>query len=94
MKFIQAGKDGPVVGMEVQDLDGGKTLNIRTRKGVVLGAGGWKANTAMRPNWDPRMGDDYYSSGAPYQPSNGEMVMAANDIGADLTGMDFVGEVR
>jgi succinate dehydrogenase/fumarate reductase flavoprotein subunit len=93
IKFIQAGEDGPVVGMEVQDLDGGKTLNIRTRRGVVLGAGGWKANVAMRLNWDPRLGDDYYSSGAPYAVSNGEMVMVANDIGADLTGMDFVGEV-
>jgi succinate dehydrogenase/fumarate reductase flavoprotein subunit len=93
VKFIQAGDDGPVVGMEVQDLAGGKTLNVRTRKGVVLGAGGWKGNVAMRLNWDPRFGDDYYSSGAPYTVCNGEMVMAANDIGADLTGMDFVGEV-
>ncbi len=93
VKFIQAGVDGPVVGMEVQDLVAGKTLNIRTRKGVMLGAGGWKNNVSMRVNWDPRLGDDYSSSGAPYATSNGEMVTAANDIGADLTGMSYVGEV-
>ena len=94
VRFIQAGEDGPVVGLEVQDTASGKTLNIRTRKGVVLGAGGWKSNAAMRTNWDPRLDDDFAAGGMPYVESTGEMIMAANDIGADLTGMDFVCEFR
>ena len=49
MKFIQAGNDGPVVGVEVKDIAGGKTLNIRTRRAVVIGAGGWKANARCVP---------------------------------------------
>jgi succinate dehydrogenase/fumarate reductase flavoprotein subunit len=94
VRFIQAGEDGPVVGMEVQDLAAGKTLNIRARKGVVLGAGGWKSNVAMRLNWDPRLDADFSAGGLPYVETSGEMIMAANDIGADLTGMDFVCEFR
>ncbi len=94
VRFIQAGADGPVVGLEVQDIAAGKTLNIRTRKGVVLGAGGWKSNVAMRVNWDPRLDADFAAGGMPYVESTGEMIMAANDIGADLTGMDFVCEFR
>jgi succinate dehydrogenase/fumarate reductase flavoprotein subunit len=94
VRFIQAGPDGPVVGLEVQDTAAGKTLNIRTRKGVMLGAGGWKSNVAMRTNWDPRLGSDFSAGGLPYVETTGEMIMAANDIGADLTGMDFVCEFR
>jgi succinate dehydrogenase/fumarate reductase flavoprotein subunit len=94
VRFIQAGDDGPVVGMEVQDLAAGKTLNIRTRKGVFLGAGGWKSNVAMRVNWDPRLDADFSAGGLPYVETTGEMIMAANDIGADLKGMDYVAEYR
>jgi succinate dehydrogenase/fumarate reductase flavoprotein subunit len=92
VRFIQAGVDGPVVGLEVQGPS--KTINIRTRKGVVLGSGGWKSNVAMRTNWDPRLDADFSAGGLPYVETTGEMIMAANDIGADLTGMDFVCEFR
>ena len=94
VRFIQAGTDGPVVGVEVQDIAGGKTLNIRTRRAVFIGAGGWKSNVAMRTNWDPRLDEDFNAGGMPYVETSGEMIMAANDIGADLTGMDFVCEFR
>jgi succinate dehydrogenase/fumarate reductase flavoprotein subunit len=94
VKFIQAGNDGPVVGMEVQDIAGGKTLNIRTRRAVFIGAGGWKSNAAMRTNWDPRLDEDFGAGGLPYVETTGEVIMAANDIGADLTGMDYVCEFR
>ena len=95
-RFIQAGTDGPVVGVEVQNVTaaGGPTLNIRARRAVFIGAGGWKSNSGMRTNWDPRLDDDFSAGGWPYAKSYGEMIMAANDIGADLTGMDFVGEYR
>jgi succinate dehydrogenase/fumarate reductase flavoprotein subunit len=94
VRFIQAGEDGPVVGIEVYDIAGGKTIHIRTRKGVVLGSGGWKSNANMRTNWDPRLDTDFNAGGMPYVETTGEMIMAANDIGADLTGMDFVCEFR
>ena len=94
VKFIQAGNDGPVVGMEVQDTAAGKTLYIRARRAVFIGAGGWKSNPAMRTNWDPRLDEDFGAGGTPFVETTGEMIMAANDIGADLTGMDFVCEYR
>jgi hypothetical protein len=48
----------------------------------------------MRTNWDPRLDTDFGAGGLPYVETTGEMIMAANDIGADLTGMDFVCEFR
>lgn len=94
VKFIQEGTDGPVLGLEVQDIAAGKTLHIRARRAVFLGSGGWKSNVAMRVNWDPRLDEDFAAGGAPYVETSGEMIMAATDIGADLTGMDFVCEYR
>jgi flavocytochrome c len=94
IKFIQEGTDGPVLGLEVQDIVGGKTLHFRARRAVFLGSGGWKSNVAMRVNWDPRLDEDFATGGEPYAVATGEMIMAANDIGADLTGMDFVCEYR
>ena len=95
-RFIQAGVDTPVVGLEIQNVTaaGGPTLNVRARRSVVIAAGGWKSNVAMRTNWDPRLDADFAAGGAPYVESLGEMIMAANDIGADLTGMDYVCEFR
>ena len=74
-RFIQAGTDGPVVGLEVQNVTaaGGRTLNIRARRCVFIGAGGWKSNVAMRTNWDPRLDDDFSAGGWPYAKSYGEM---------------------
>ena len=63
-------------------------------RACVLGSGGWKSNVAMRVNWDPRLDEDFGAGGLPYVETTGEMIMAANDIGADLTGMDFVCEFR
>jgi urocanate reductase len=94
IKFIQEGTDGPVLGLEVQDIVGGKTIHIRARRAVFLGSGGWKSNIAMRVNWDPRLDEDFATGGEPYAVATGEMIMAATDIGADLTGMDFVCEYR
>ena len=94
IRFIQAGDDGPVVGLEVHDTVAEKTLNIRARRAVFIGAGGWKSNPAMRTNWDPRLDEDFGAGGTPFVETTGEMIMAANDIGADLTGMDFVCEYR
>jgi flavocytochrome c len=94
VKLIQAGEDGPIVGVEVQDIAGGKTLNIRTRRSVFLGSGGFKSNIAMRVVQDPRLDEDFSAGGLPYVETTGEMIMAAVDAGADLTGMAFVCEFR
>jgi flavocytochrome c len=94
VKLIQAGSDGPIVGVEVLDIVGGKTLNIRARRAVFIGAGGWKSNVAMRVAQDPRLDEDFSAGGLPYVETSGEMVQAAVDAGADLTGMSFVCEFR
>lgn len=94
VKLIQAGSDGPIVGVEVQDIAAGKTVNIRAKRAVFIGAGGWKSNVAMRVAQDPRLDDDFSAGGLPYVETTGEMVMAAVDAGADLTGMSFVCEFR
>ena len=64
IKLIQAGADGPIVGIEVQDIAAGKTVNIRARRAVFLGSGGFKSNVAMRVAQDPRLDEDF-SRGRP-----------------------------
>lgn len=94
VKLIQAGAEGPVVGLEVHDAAAGKTLNIRARRAVCLGSGGFKSNVAMRVSQDPRLDEDFSAGGLPYVETTGELIMAAVDAGADLTGMSNVCEFR
>jgi flavocytochrome c len=94
VRLIQAGEDGPIVGLEAQDVAAGKTVNIRARRAVFIGAGGWKSNVAMRVAQDPRLDEDFSAGGLPYVETTGEMIQAAVDAGADLTGMSFVCEFR
>ena len=87
--LVQA-PDGTVEGVEVDA--SGQAVRMRACKGVIIAAGGWKGNVAMRKAWDPRWDDECASSGAPCTPSDGAMINAAVDCGAALTGMGTIGE--
>ncbi len=65
----------------------GKDVRIRARNGVVLASGGFGANVAMRSIYDPRMKNLTTTN----QPgATGEMITAAEDVGAQTVGMDYI----
>jgi len=64
----------------------GKTVNIRARKGVIIGTGGHSSNVNFRRIFDPRLTEEYQVAGEPwsFQDASGEI--AAVSIGASLWG--------
>ena len=64
----------------------GKTMNIRARKGVIIGTGGHTSNVNFRRIFDPRLTEEYQTAGEPwsYQDASGELAGMA--IGASLWG--------
>ncbi len=64
----------------------GKTVNIRARKGVIIGTGGHSSNVNFRRIFDPRLTEEYQVAGEPwsFQDASGEI--AAMAIGASLWG--------
>jgi succinate dehydrogenase/fumarate reductase flavoprotein subunit len=87
-RLLRPDPKGPVIGVEVESE--GKTLNIKANKTVILGTGGFMANTQMCMAWDPRLGPDLGASGLPYADTPGIGHNAAVDVGAGLTDMSFV----
>ncbi len=84
--------NGPVVGVEVKNESG--TINIKARKAVILGSGGFKSNAQMRMAWDPRLDNDFGAGGMPFVETTGDGQIAALDIGAGVTDMSYVCELR
>lgn len=64
----------------------GRLLSIRTRRGVVLAAGGFEKNQAMRDQYLPKPTNTRWSAGAPT--NEGDALRAAQAIGARLHNMD------
>ena len=64
----------------------GKTVNIRARKGVILGTGGHSSNVNLRRIFDPRLTEEYQVAGEPYSFQDGSGELAAMAIGASLWG--------
>src|SRR5438309_3517805 len=62
----------------------GKTLNIRARRGVVIGTGGHTSNVNFRRIFDPRLTEEYQVVGDPYSRQTGDGEAAAMQIGASL----------
>ncbi len=93
-RIIRPDLKGPVIGIEVNT--GGKTLNIKARKGVVLAPGGYTDNPRLCQSWDPRVvGPETYSDGGvagspPYVENTGDALLAGLDVGAQLSDMSFV----
>ena len=79
--------NGPVLGLEVETKP--ETINIKARKAVILASGGWKCNKQMLMAWDRRYDTDFFDSGYPYVNTTGDGLMAAEDVGAGLTGMSY-----
>ncbi len=65
---------------------GGKTLRIRARKGVIVGAGGFEHSTAMREANLPAPTRSQWSAG--YPGNTGDLINAGSAIGAATHLMD------
>ena len=76
---------GRVLGIQV--LNEGRTLNIRARKGVIIGTGGSTSNVNFRRMFDPRLTEEYCGvAGEPYTSQDGSGEIAAMAIGGSLWG--------
>jgi succinate dehydrogenase/fumarate reductase flavoprotein subunit len=64
----------------------GKTINIRARKGVIIGTGGHSSNVNFRRIFDPRLTEEYQVAGEPYSFQDASGEIAAMTIGASLWG--------
>jgi succinate dehydrogenase/fumarate reductase flavoprotein subunit len=75
---------GRVVGISA--MNQGKTVNIRARKGVIIGTGGHSSNVNFRRIFDPRLTEEYQVAGEPYSFQDASGEIAAMAIGASLWG--------
>ncbi len=74
-------EDGEVVGVVVQR--DGKPLRVRTRKGVMLAAGGFERNQAMRERYLPQPTDQAWTT-TPVGCNTGDAIAAGARAGAAL----------
>jgi urocanate reductase len=77
--------EGEVLGVEIEA--GGKKLYFKAAKGLILASGGFAANLKMVIDHDRRLADTPTSNHAG---STGECLRMAEDVGADVVGMDYV----
>lgn len=68
--------------------DSGRTIYIKAVNGVVLCSGGFSQNVSMRMDHDPRLTDAFGSTNHPG--ATGEMIQAAQMIGANTVHMDWI----
>ena len=64
----------------------GETVNIRARKGVIIGTGGHSSNVNFRRIFDPRLTEEYQVAGEPWSYQDGSGELAAMALGASLWG--------
>lgn len=94
MDRLIANADGRIVGLEVRkgykfpDNSSGDTLFIKAGKAVILAAGGFSQNVAMRQIHDPRITEKYDSTNHPG--ATGEVLLAACQAGAMDVQMDWI----
>jgi len=77
-------EDGRVVGLEAEK--SGRTVRIRARKGVILAAGGFEANQAMREKYLPKPTNTEWSAANPN--NTGDIINMGIEVGAGLDLMD------
>ena len=77
-------EDGKVVGIEVERQ--GRPLRIQARKGVVLAAGGFEHNQAMREQYLPKPTDHNWSAGT--RDNTGDAINEGMRLGAKTHRMD------
>lgn len=85
---------GAVIGAEIREgyrfpkEESGKTVFIRTRKGVVIGSGGFSQNVKLRSLHDARLGPQLESTNQPG--ATGDAMVAAFRAGATSVHMDWI----
>ena len=77
--------EGEVLGVETEA--GGKKLYFKAAKALILASGGFAANLEMVMDHDRRLADTPTSN---HVGSTGECIRMAEDVGADVVGMDYV----
>lgn len=77
-------ENGEIIGAVI-DHDG-KDVRVRARKGVILGAGGFERNQAMREEYLPKPTNQAWSSGN--EGNTGDAIQAGKAAGAALDLMD------
>ena len=80
----EPGSGGRVTG--VTCLNDGKSIDIRAKRGVILGTGGSTSNVNFRRIFDPRLTEEYSTAGEPFTPQDASGELAAMAIGASLWG--------
>ena len=92
-KFI-VDDSGRVIGVQARrnyrfgKEESGRVIYIRANRGVVLCSGGFSRNVAMRMVHDPRLMADFGSTN--HLGATGEMIQAAQMIGANTIQMDWI----
>ncbi|WP_297611893.1 FAD-dependent oxidoreductase [uncultured Sutterella sp.] len=77
--------DGNCVGCRVEA--GGRVINVRARRGVILAGGSFKNNPKMRWLMDPRLGgENIIASGFPHFDADGSAIIAGLRAGAIYEG--------
>lgn len=84
MHEIITDESGNTIGLVVTK--DGKDLRIRARKGVVLAAGGFEGDAAMRKQYLPDGGKDVFTAGS--HDNTGDAIVAGEKIGGALDLMD------
>ena len=79
-------KSGRFVGVEVKT--GGKTINIRANRGIVLGAGGYARDVKFRMSQVPFLTEAYNSTNQPS--ATAETLMMAQAAGASTLHLAFI----
>lgn len=77
---------GRVIGVEFTNKRG-QTRRYRAVKGVVIASGGFAANPAIRALYDPRLFDLPTTN---HKGATGDLIAPAQDIGAEVVGMDYI----
>ena len=85
LRVIRNGLEGPVLGVEVERMNG-RRLFIRARRGIVVATGGFGANAELVGRFAPRLGH-LRSTNLPG--TTGDLIAPLEDIGAAAVGMDF-----
>src|ERR1700688_3426221 len=83
---------GRVLGIAADN--GGRTLNIRARKAVIVDTGGSTGNVNFRRMFDPRLTEEYCGlAGMPWSNQDASGEIAAMAVGASLWGLfNYTGE--
>ncbi len=77
----------PVLGAEVKK--GGKTTNIKIKKGLILASGGFSRDIKMRTDHYPYLAGDGWNC-TNHKGATGEIIRYAQSVGADTLQMNFI----